>query len=51
MRGSWMSESCRTPVVLLVFVAPGITGGLQGTIRYRNIRITELPAGAAKDPP
>jgi len=32
-------------------IALQIHGGLQGTIRYRNIRITELPAGAAKDPP
>lgn len=32
-------------------IALQIHGGLKGTIRYRNLRITELPAGAAKDAP
>jgi len=30
-------------------IALQIHGGLEGTIRYRNLRITELPAGAAAD--
>jgi hypothetical protein len=30
-------------------IALQIHGGLKGTIRYRNLRISELPAGAARD--
>ena len=30
-------------------IALQIHGGLKGTIRYRNLRITEMPAGAAQD--
>jgi len=30
-------------------IALQIHGGLRGTIRYRNLRITEMPAGAAQD--
>jgi putative heme-binding domain-containing protein len=32
-------------------IALQIHGGLKGTIRYRNLRINELPAGAAKGTP